>query len=138
MKAYMAQRRVNRREQLLALSDNVCADCGAVENLEFNHIDRATKKFNLSGCHLDKSWKLILEEWNKCELLCSNCHLIYTNGQWARKELVPHNSLRHVPFVHGTARCYNEMPCRCVSCRLAKKSYRNKEIDYHSPIAQWQ
>lgn len=76
MKIYMQKRRWERREKLLDLSERICKNCGSIENLEFDHRDRTTKKFTLSGCALDKSWDEILLEHEKCDLLCNECHKI--------------------------------------------------------------
>jgi len=48
--------------------------------LEFHHIDPKTKKFNIS-CYKGHSRKTLLEEIEKCIVLCSNCH---------KKEHKPH------------------------------------------------
>jgi hypothetical protein len=111
------------------LAGNKCARCGSVELLEFNHIDRTQKKMGLSGKDLDGPWQRLLEEFDKCELLCKSCHLEYTRGQWARKELVAQNR-NTLPYIHGTMRMYHEVNCRCELCRLAKKMYRAKQVRY--------
>lgn len=137
MRIYMARRRADRRGRLLEMSGGSCARCASTEELEFNHLDRETKLFDLSLKGMDRSWSFILLEWEKCELLCKSCHLDYTRKQWAEGQIVPWNKgLRGVELVCGTARCYSEKPCRCGQCRAAKRAYRNKEIDYHSPVAQ--
>ena len=136
MKVYMANRRLSRRQTLLDMSDNKCARCADTSNLEFNHIDRSSKLFGLSGHGLDRSWDKILTEWRKCELLCRLCHVQYTQMQYHIGDMpLPWNKLSHVEYVHGTMRCYHETSCRCDLCKLAKKAYRNKEIDYHSRVA---
>lgn len=51
-------------------------------SLEFHHIDESTKLFNISGFYtvrgkdgkIPKSIKLLVDELNKCVLLCGNCH----------------------------------------------------------------
>lgn len=137
MRQYMAERRVKRRNQLIELSGGKCQQCGALENLEFDHRDRAEKKFTLSGAPLDRAWTTILEEHAKCDLLCKTCHLQHTAKQWADGELQAHNKGISrsgevlPPYVHGTMRRYQEKECRCEHCRAAKKAYRAKRITYH-------
>ena len=56
--------------------DRGCSVCGynkCSAALEFDHIDRSQKKFNLSA-GFRHSWKKIHEELEKCVVLCSNCH----------------------------------------------------------------
>jgi len=53
-----------------------CKDC-PVDNpiiLNFHHRDREEKKFNVSSMCATRSWKSILEEIKKCDVLCYNCH----------------------------------------------------------------
>lgn len=133
MARYMAERRSSRRGILIEHFGGECQKCGSGSDLEFNHLDRTTKLFNLSGCHLDKSWKRILEEAAKCELVCNSCHLAYTRAQHAAGEIVPHNKNTD-PYVHGTMRCYQETGCKCPPCKAAKKLYRAKGCTYRTVV----
>ena len=52
-----------------------CVVCGATENLEFDHIDPKTKLFNITVYVTGgKSKDVFMEELNKCQLLCVECH----------------------------------------------------------------
>ena len=42
--------------------------------LEFHHRDPSTKLFNIGEDYGKHSWKSILAEVAKCDVLCSNCH----------------------------------------------------------------
>ena len=56
-----------------------CSKCGYNEHhaaLDFHHIDESTKKFNL-GEYREHSQKSLLEEIEKCIVLCAICHRIY-------------------------------------------------------------
>ena len=56
-----------------------CARCGYKEHacaLDFNHLDPDNKKFNISSDVTTK--ERLLEEVNKCEILCANCHRVHT------------------------------------------------------------
>jgi|TARA_B100000902_G_scaffold175349_1_gene169080 hypothetical protein len=65
-----------------------CSNCGYKEHqaaLEFNHIDRTTKKCTIGRIvhkavlKNDTKGKALLKlELSKCEILCSNCHSIKT------------------------------------------------------------
>jgi hypothetical protein len=57
-----------------------CIRCGWSGNIlafQFHH--REQKNFDL-GCYLNRSWKWLLKELVKCDLLCSNCHCIEHHG----------------------------------------------------------
>ena len=137
MAKYMRERRAKRRLALLEYLGGQCKVCGTTENLEFNHRVRTEKSFTLSGRGLDTSWERLIEEADKCDVLCSEHHLEYTRTQYAKGEIVPWNKGTHIPYVCGTARSYHATGCRCTDCRYAKKLYRNKEINswevVHSP-----
>lgn len=55
------------------LLGGVCVVCGTTERLEFDHIDPSTKLFDIA-----KGWaraeKIVLEELEKCQLLCKQHH----------------------------------------------------------------
>ncbi|HSI20566.1 MAG TPA: hypothetical protein VLA04_02560 [Verrucomicrobiae bacterium] len=75
-----------RRMELVRFIEEIkanlsCEVCG--ENhprcLDFHHRDPAQKKALIGGIARKKSWKKerIIEEINKCSVLCSNCHRKY-------------------------------------------------------------
>jgi hypothetical protein len=62
-----------------------CLHCGFNSHhaaLEFHHRDPKTKKFRL-GESRNYSWKKVLEEIEKCDVLCSNCHAILEHDKRA-------------------------------------------------------
>ena len=55
-----------------------CLICGFNKHhaaLDFHHRNPETKKFRI-GDGRNYSWKMVLEEIVKCDVLCSNCHRI--------------------------------------------------------------
>ncbi len=64
--------------------DRSCVDCGFSGKqfpyvLDFDHRKDSGKKFNIgSWSHSVLSIKAIMEEIEKCELVCANCHRIRT------------------------------------------------------------
>jgi len=64
------------------LKNKSCVDCKISDSrvLEFDHLPEFEKKFDISKAvsGSTKSWKLILTEIDKCEIVCSNCHRIRT------------------------------------------------------------
>lgn len=69
------------RDRLSAIKERSgCKDCGISNHiiLDFDHIK--DKKYNVSQMIRDGfSWKAILKEIEKCEVVCANCHRIRTH-----------------------------------------------------------
>lgn len=126
MREYMAERRKRRRETLLEMFGRQCLKCGATTDLEFDHRDRSTKLFQLSGCYLDGPWETIVKEAQKCDLLCYMCHLEKSGlvGDFGGGQ----NKIQDPE--HGTAHMYTTYSCRCLDCKYAKMLYRAQKIDY--------
>lgn len=79
-KNYIAQqaRGLERKKQLIELAGGECCDCGYKKNisaLEFHHLNPEEKSFgiDLRKCS-NLNWDRLVEEVNKCVLICSNCH----------------------------------------------------------------
>jgi hypothetical protein len=86
-------RSLRRKIQLIEMHGGKCEKCGYNNNasaLHFHHKNSMTKSFKLDMRVLsNKRWDLILEETDKCVLLCSNCHAEEHNP-----ELTLHNIKR--------------------------------------------
>lgn len=76
------------RAHIEEVKDVPCMDCGqkyAWYIMEFDHV-RGDKLFNLADAgRLGKPFAKVLEEIEKCEVVCANCHRART---WQRKESV--------------------------------------------------
>jgi len=69
-------KRVALKMRMVEFAGGCCTRCGFNRSfvaLDFHHIDPQSKSFPLSSgyCY---SWDRVVEEMNKCELLCANCH----------------------------------------------------------------
>jgi hypothetical protein len=67
---------------LTAIAGSSCEICGysrCLRALGFHHLDPATKRFHIAGSHT-RSWQSILDELQKCVLLCANCHIEVESG----------------------------------------------------------
>ena len=56
-----------------------CKDCEGVfpeAVYDFHHLDPTEKEAGMASLTSDKGWSKILEELDKCVLLCANCHRI--------------------------------------------------------------
>lgn len=82
-KEYIRKRKI----ELIKIKGGECKFCGykfTGDNeccFDFHHIDPKTKKFALNQAQLNKkSIELILEELEKCDLLCALCHRVVHNN----------------------------------------------------------
>lgn len=77
----------NRKAMLLYLMGKSCADCCNSDQrvLEFDHV-RGEKSFTIGTVLGDHPWSRIMEEIEKCDIVCANCHRIRTSerGKWYR------------------------------------------------------
>ena len=62
-----------RREYAIIKLGGVCVYCGRTNNLEFDHINKASKKFSIAKL-MNFSIEEFEKELKKCQLLCSQCH----------------------------------------------------------------
>ena len=64
------------------LKEHPCVDCGETNPivLDFDHIDPTTKTSNVPRL-TRYSWRRVIEEMQKCEVRCANCHRIRTARQ---------------------------------------------------------
>lgn len=68
-----------RKLKLIEMSGGACNICGYNKNysaLQFHHLNRSNKVFCLDSRKLSNTnWDSIVKEWEKCQLLCANCHV---------------------------------------------------------------
>ena len=99
------------------LKDKKCAVCSCSDSkvLEFHHVDPTIKRERISYLRTH-SWSTILEEIDKCIILCSNCHrLEHANNRIGSNKGI-------VELLTG---CYRT----CKSCNLEKDTslfYKNR------------
>lgn len=70
-------RRKKVRAMAVAHKGGKCERCGydrCIDALEFHHHDPAQKDFSISAKGYTRSWRKVLEELDKCVMLCANCH----------------------------------------------------------------
>ena len=85
LQSYEAQQERGRKRklELIKLKGNQCETCGYNNNysaLEFHHREPVDKNFQLDLRSLSNiKWEVILNEVEKCQLLCSNCHAEHHN-----------------------------------------------------------
>lgn len=81
--SYQKERGVRRKIKLVIRKGGCCCNCGYDKNLaalELHHQDPEKKESRLDIRILtNRKWEFILNEANKCILLCSNCHAEHHN-----------------------------------------------------------
>lgn len=106
------------KNECIQLLGGRCAFCGSQEDLEFDHIDPATKEFSIIGGSRVARARL-LEELKKCQLLCKDCHKKKTYGDRSPR--------------HGSKITWNR-GCHCADCREGQRirmaEYRKKKRAY--------
>lgn len=80
--------RAKRRTMMDTIKSVPCMDCGGEfppECMDFDHV-RGEKKFNIAGAYSNgMSLKIVMDEIDKCDIVCANCHRIRTFGRGARR-----------------------------------------------------
>jgi predicted nucleic acid-binding Zn ribbon protein len=67
----------NKKLILVNMKGGCCCRCGyskCLRALVFHHRDPLTKEFNISASRMQRSWDRILDEVEKTDLYCYNCH----------------------------------------------------------------
>jgi L-lysine 2,3-aminomutase len=83
--AYKTKQQYKKRLAEMKQSSG-CVDCGEKNHivLDFDHLK--DKKYNVSRMiHDGFSWKAIMKEIQKCEIVCANCHRIRTYARLTMK-----------------------------------------------------
>jgi hypothetical protein len=71
------QRRFRIKINAVYYKGGKCVDCGynsCITALSFHHRNPKEKDFNIGGNH-SRKWVKIQAELDKCDLVCSNCHI---------------------------------------------------------------
>lgn len=72
--ARRTRRRIERRAFYLEEMGGVCVTCGTSADLQFDHIDPASKQYKIAEMLPGHSKELLEKELAKCQLLCITCH----------------------------------------------------------------
>ena len=112
MKQYMLTRYYRRRAAAVEQLGGKCVVCGSAEDLQFDHIDPATKTFDLAKALSGWSDARLQPEISKCQLLCKLHHIEKSkidNG-------VPHGGGLSGKYIDRQA-------CSCEPCRTKRRAY---------------
>ena len=110
-RAYYLDRYYRNRSAAIARLGGECVDCGATEDLQFDHVDRTAKQHDVSQLMNGYRRELLEAELAKCVLRCGPCH---------ERKTVEYRDDRSVPHGGGVSGKKN---CKCDLCRTKKREY---------------
>lgn len=118
MREYLLERYYEQREVMFEyLGGKKCNLCGTEQgDFEFDHIDRNQKSFNVSALWGEEKFKEVLKELDKCQVLCSNCHIAKTAIELGGER----------GWTHGTTYGWMKKKCRCPECLLVMQLRNEK------------
>ncbi len=76
-KNHRVEKARSRKLIIIEERDDECLDCKksfVPHQYDFHHRDPSTKLFVLGGAGFNRKWKTVLEELEKCDMLCCYCH----------------------------------------------------------------
>ena len=79
-KEHLREHREKNKAICLEYLGGKCVKCGTTKRLEFDHIKREGKKYEI-GSKLSSNFDILKEELDKCQLLCYDCHKIKTKSE---------------------------------------------------------
>lgn len=109
------QKAVEDRTFCLDYLGNHCKQCDSQKNLEFDHIDPATKSWEITTRLGRASRQTLALELIKCQLLCESCH-----AEKTRKEQSVERGWRH-----GTWYSWMKKKCNCGVCQATKQEFHS-------------
>lgn len=107
---YNRQYYYKRRAKIIEFMGGVCNLCGSTHELEFDHINRDEKAFDIRD---NLTLNSILDELQKCQLLCSDCHRLKTANE-------------NRGFTHGTLYAWMKKKCECQTCSEVKRKWHDE------------
>lgn len=111
MRKYHLKRYYRIKNEILESLGGKCFTCGALENLEIDHIDKKSKTSNITTL-ITLSLEKLKKELPFCQLLCKSCH---------SKKTIRDSGKKQARGLHGTLSTYRY--CKCDLCRKAKSNY---------------
>ena len=75
--------KAQKQEEINRIKSVPCMDCGIQYPpfvMDFDHRDPTMKTNGVSRLQRSAGWSKVLEEINKCDIVCANCHRIRTHS----------------------------------------------------------
>ena len=114
MRRYMKKQYHRIRNAAVEQLGGCCTQCGATEQLEIDHVNRAKKTMSVERiCYVSEERRQ--GELKNCQLLCNSCHARKTLKDLGRKD---------ARLNHDTLSSYRY--CKCDKCKMAKRKYNQE------------
>lgn len=138
---YQKNRALKRKVYLINLRGGKCEKCPYDKNiaaLEFHHLNPQEKDNNLDSRHLsNRSMEWIMKEFEKCIVLCSNCHKEIHHPELTMEKSIEKlkkiNDEKILKFQTGKPKCLdceteiNYTYKRCKNCNdIHKRKVKNR------------
>lgn len=120
MTKYISAYRENRRNWATTYLGGRCVKCGQTFDLEFDHVNPATKIKAIASALTDK-WEDFVTEVKKCQLLCKTHHVEKTRSQFVSRAR------------HGYQKMYRS-GCRCETCVTGQRERRKRHRTLVTPL----
>lgn len=122
---------IKRKIDAVIYKGGSCVRCGynkCYGSLHFHHRDPATKRFDWPQLKCQR-WSTVLEELDKCDLLCANCHGEEHQDQKLAEDALVWLATHKKPPKRKRGKYHKNQEC-CKGCKepLTKKS----QIEYCS------
>jgi len=132
---------IRKKVWAVELMGGKCVDCNGVfpyQIYSFHHLDPSQKDYDWKSLKKQKE-KTVLEELQKCVMLCMNCHAIRHIDMSKNLERIldkeygePKRPKTSNELKHGLDSTYNHHKCRCELCVGAHnkkiREYRKKRV----------
>ncbi len=119
--AHLVKKYQTRRLEFIEYLGGACVRCGTDQGLEFDHINRFSKSFNIAKRMVSMNYEELKLEIDKCQLLCKECHL-----EKSREA----GDMKNVEHGGGNSGKRN---CKCEPCKLKKAEYmKSKKAQYQA------
>ena len=123
------------KERLVEGFGGICCVCKMKDHpviYDFHHLDSDRKEFTLSG--KIRAWKIIVEEAQKCVMLCSHCHRKIHSGLAVISEIIRFDESLITRFTSTPTRecpiCQKDMPHSKTTCSIQCAKIHRMKIDW--------
>lgn len=127
-----SKRKYHVKKKLVEYKGGKCVECGFVGDavsFDFHHT-KSNKDFNIAG-NYNRTWKILLEEVDKCVLLCSNCHrVVHSKISFRFKDTFYNIKNRKTAEKNKCSKCQKEISKQSKLCWQCFTQNRSTKIDW--------
>lgn len=113
-------RTVKRLKEAFGSKCGICGYNKCLKALEFHHLDPSKKDFTLGSWRVVSKWSRLVEEVEKCVLICSNCHREVHDGITLIHDGIQKFDLKFKKYIEEEHVNYNS----CKNCGRPKSNLK--------------